>query len=214
MIDLARYIPALMLASGAGVAAKGGGDVTKRIVDTVKVIATRYELGAIAQQIEISATSGMFSVPRDQKGFENFIHENMGSRSDRDTAEDMWGQKYKLVKINGKPTLLSSGPNLKRDQCHHESADDQIEAAVSEVDKLREAEKKQAEALKKRLEALQAGEDVAAPDDIKLEVEAPEAAREDDVCVTLLLEAKGKGGKGGVLGDVLGNQSPYRQIER
>jgi hypothetical protein len=208
MIDLARYIPALMLAGGAGVAAKGGGDVTKHVLDTVKVVVTRFEMGAVAQALEIDATMGT-GLPKDQAGFENYIKENVRSRTGRDPSRDLWKNPYRLVKINKRWTLLSNGPNGQQDKCHDQSADESVAEVQDTVDAEMERAAKLAEAMKLRQEAIDRGEEPPAlPDPEADDYEPP---KEDDVCVYLLVEGNGKGGGG--LGDIMGNQSPYKQIE-
>lgn len=207
MIDLARYIPALMLAGGAGVAAKGGGDVTKHVLDTVKVVVTRFEMGAVAQALEIDAAMGT-GLPNDQKGFENYISENVKSRTGRDPTKDLWENPYRLVQINEKWTLLSHGPNGQQDKCHDQSADDAVAEVQDTVDAEMERAAKLEKAMEERQAAIDRGEDP--PPMPEAEDDDYEAPKDDDVCVYLLIETNGKSGG---LGDMLGNQSPYRQIK-
>ncbi len=226
MIDLARYLPALLLAGGAGVAAKGGGDVSRKLIDTVKVVVTRFEMGAVAQaiEIEIDATMGG-SVPSDGAKLEAYIKENVSSRTGRDPSMDLWGKPYHIAKIGGKLTLFSFGPNGQRDRCHDQTVDEQVKGFKDAVDEERnkamEAAEGQAQALKAIVEA---GDDLDL-DELTAKVAEPVAVERttsslrsgsaagggaDDVCVYLALEARGKGGGGA---DMYGGQSPYKQIK-
>lgn len=222
MIDLARYLPALLLAGGAGVAAKGGGDVSKKLIDTVKVVVSRFEMGGVAQALEIDATLGS-GLPKDGDAFAAYVRENVKSRTGRDPAMDLWGQPYHLVRIGDKMTLLSFGPNMKRDQCHDQSVDEQVDefkgAVEEEQRKGMEAAEAQAQALKAivaagddlDLDDLAAQANQAVPDSNSASLSAQSAGPggPDDVCIYLTLEARGKGGGGG---DIFGGSSPYKQI--
>ncbi|GEM_PF-2849512 len=213
MIDLARYLPALMLAGGAGVAAKGGGEVGKHLLDTVKVVVVRFEMGAVAQGLEIEAVTGG-RLPKSQSSFQAYLANNVKSRTGRDPTRDLWNNAYVLTKVDGKPTLVSYGPNGRRDRCHDQSSGQSTKAVEDAVDREIARAKRREEAIRRRTEMIERGEDPPALEDM-LDEDVPDAPLEDDVCVYLALEARGpKGGGGGGIDGMLGNQSPYRQIER
>ena len=116
---LARLVPVVLLAGGAVFATRTGGEVTGRILDTVKSVVTRFELGQIqrAAQVEL-LESGPGGFTRGQADFHEFIRQVMDTGGRRDPTLDPWGETYRIRNEGDRTWCLSSlGPNKTQDGC-------------------------------------------------------------------------------------------------
>lgn len=119
---MSRLLPAILLLGGAGVAVRGGGEVTGKAIDTVKTVLTRYELAEAARHLTLDETLGN-RPPRTSAELAAWLDANHHARFSRDPTADLWQQPYLLQRLRGGGRLLISlGPNGRRDHCAEQPA--------------------------------------------------------------------------------------------
>lgn len=186
-MSMSRLLPALLLLGGGGIAVKGGGDVGKQVVDTVKTVMTRYELSEAARHLELDMTLGN-QPPRSTAQLAKWLGDNHRGRFARDPAIDLWQNDYLYQPAGGGGFgLVSIGANGIRDRCVNTNPD----------------------ADRRRLRrAVQRQQETNGADDA-----APESILDDDICVWLGGNQRGsKRGSGALNGRRMNRDSPFRQI--
>ena len=116
-MSLSRVLPAILLLGGGGVALKGGGEVGRELVDTVKTVMTRYELSEAARHLELDITLGN-TPPRSTAQLAKWLTDNHHGRFARDPSLDLWHNPYRFKRgPRGRFALVSVGANAARDHC-------------------------------------------------------------------------------------------------
>lgn len=119
-IAIPRFVPVGLAVSGMAVAANESAPMFRGVLDSVKVAATQYELGALASHMTTDAAAG-FGVPDpgDQSAFASYVRREGKVFGQRDPSVDLWGNAYAYERGDepGAGTIASFGPNGARDAC-------------------------------------------------------------------------------------------------
>ena len=168
MITLAipRWVPLALGVGAVSSAASLGSPVVSELVDTVKIVATRYELSTLVAHLRADAAAGVEPPDlADPTWLTRYIERNARAPGRKATL-DFWGTPYGLEGLEGGKGLrvFSCGPNRARDACVEEGAKAPGVAAPGDT-------------------ASAANEPVSAPAATASATNAPSKA--DDVCVSI-----------------------------
>ncbi len=187
-MSLSRVLPAILLIGGGGVAVKGGGEVGREVLDTVKTVMTRYELSEAARHLELDVTLGN-DPPRSTPQLAKWLTDNHHGRFARDPSMDLWHHPYLFKRgPRGRFALVSVGANATQDHC--------LDASPA-------ADRRRLNRQAPRATDASGGGSAPAM--------AATIAADDDICAWVRTGDRG----GGVPGDTRrrDRDSPYRQIQ-
>ena len=88
-----KVMPVAMMMAGVTMAATVGKDAAERVINTVKVGLTEYELSGITTALAQDAIYGyaLEDLARNPAAFSDHIRENMDADEGRDPSVDHWG---------------------------------------------------------------------------------------------------------------------------
>lgn len=182
-LPFARVVPTLLLLGGGAVVAHSGAQLGTEVLDTVKVVAARWELSSAARAIEADFVShGALPGSRSLADFGAYLRENLRSNFGRDPALDLWQNPYRYRRLGSDIAVISYGPNGRRDACARADPDQAAAEVAAAVARQRQGQ-------------------VAATD-----------GEDDDVCVVLDLAGLKPSGGAGIPG-ASSYDNPYRQID-
>ena len=153
MFGQMNVMPLAMMMAGVTVTATVGKDAATRVVNTVKVSITEYELSGLAQNLKQEYIYGvdLQELTEDPAEFSAFIRENMEADKGRDPALDLWGTEFDLIEDQGGQgtgfIVYSLGPNRAVDNCGdgHTWDEDAWEEQLDDFDFSEEGLQEQAE---------------------------------------------------------------------
>lgn len=121
MIDsIAKIIPMITVAGGTAASSPKLKAQIAKIMEATKVVATQQEISDITKMIYMDSIDGSHPKPEE---LTEYLHRNMRNTNGnkRDTAQDQWGQVYKLRYDTQRKEIIvsSAGPDKQFD-----SADD------------------------------------------------------------------------------------------
>lgn len=123
MLGQMNVMPLAMMMAGVTMTATVGRDAAERVIDTVKVGLTEYELSGIALALKQDYIYGedLEELSGNPAAFSDHIRESMDADKGRDPAYDHWGIPYALMPDSvGDDTgyiAYSLGPNKEDDAC-------------------------------------------------------------------------------------------------
>ena len=152
MMGQMNVMPLVMMMAGVTMTATVGKDAAERVVNTVKVGLTEYELSGISQSLKQDYIYGvdLGELCDDPLEFSEHIRETMEADKGRDPSLDHWGTGYDLIRDAASDNtgfiVYSLGPNRAVDSCGEKNWDaDAWEDQLDDFDISEERRKQEAE---------------------------------------------------------------------
>lgn len=123
MLGQMNVMPMAMMMAGVTMTATVGKNTAKRVIDTVKVGLTEYELSGIAAGLKVDYVYGhdLEELSQNPAEFSEHIRGTMEADKGRDPSIDHWGIPYALQPDSGADltgfVAYSLGPNKADDGC-------------------------------------------------------------------------------------------------
>jgi len=118
-----NVMPLAMMMAGVTMTATVGKDAAERVINTVKIGLTEYELSGITTNLRQDYIYGedLEELSQDPAALSVHIRESMEADRGRDPSIDHWGIPYALMPDSGTETTgfiaYSLGPNKEDDGC-------------------------------------------------------------------------------------------------
>ena len=123
MLGQMNVMPMAMMMAGVTMTATVGKSTAQRVINTVKVGLTEYELSSIVDNLKQEYIYGedLEELSQDPASFSDLIREAMEAKKGRDPSIDHWGVPYALQPDAGSDqtgfVAYSLGPNMSDDGC-------------------------------------------------------------------------------------------------
>ena len=123
MLGQMNVMPVAMMMAGVTMTATVGRDAAERVINTVKIGLTEYELSGISTGLKQDYIYGedLDELTQDANAFSEQIRETMEADKGRDPSFDHWGIPYALMQgaeNDGRGYVVySRGPNKEDDLC-------------------------------------------------------------------------------------------------
>jgi hypothetical protein len=121
MLGLLKILPLVAVVGGGAALAKQSGGFFDKVVGKVMILATGYEVSAIASRVlEETVDSGRVPSITDDQDFSEYLRDRFKPRyGQADPALDLWGSPFQIERgsTDSKLIVFSLGPNTGSDNC-------------------------------------------------------------------------------------------------